>query len=75
MGRHVLEFIGCAHFAQVVKHFLAEGSKFVLVSVESWYHQGVYGLVNNLGSLVVRLLFQPLEESAFTAFSRHVAGV
>ncbi|CAD7705263.1 unnamed protein product [Ostreobium quekettii] len=57
-------------FQAVVKHFLAEGSKFVLVSVESWYHQGVYGLVNNLGSLVVRLLFQPLEESAFTAFSR-----
>ena len=32
--------------------------------------QGVYGLVTNLGSLVVRLLFQPFEEAAFLAFSR-----
>lgn len=31
--------------------------------------QGVYGLVSNLGSLVVRTLFQPLEEAAFAAFS------
>ena len=32
--------------------------------------QGVYGLVVNLGSLVVRTLFQPFEEAAFLAFSR-----
>ena len=36
--------------------------------------QGVYGLVTNLGSLVVRLLFQPFEEAAFLAFSRCAAG-
>lgn len=33
----------------------------------------MYGLVANLGSLVVRLLFTPVEEAAFTAFSRRVA--
>jgi hypothetical protein len=32
--------------------------------------QGVFGLVNNLGSLVVRLIFAPFEDAAFTAFSR-----
>lgn len=32
--------------------------------------QGVYGLVANLGSLVVRTLFQPFEEAAFAAFSK-----
>jgi oligosaccharide translocation protein RFT1 len=32
------------------------------------------GLVTNLGSLVVRTLFQPLEEVAFAAFSRYAAG-
>ncbi len=32
--------------------------------------QGVYGLVANLGSLVVRTLFAPLEELAFAVFSR-----
>jgi len=31
--------------------------------------QGVYGLVSNLGSLIARLLFQPVEESCFAEFS------
>ncbi len=37
---------------------LAEGSKLVMVALQSAYSQGVYGLVTNLGSLVVRMLFQ-----------------
>lgn len=40
----------------------------------SWFTnicvQGVVGLVGNLGSLVVRTLFAPVEEVAFNAFSR-----
>ena len=32
--------------------------------------QGVYDVVNNLGSLVVRFLFQPIEESGNVFFSR-----
>ncbi len=56
--------------AQMEKQILAEGSKVVLVAVQSQYNQGVYGLVGNLGSLLVRTLFQPLEEIAFAAFSR-----
>jgi oligosaccharide translocation protein RFT1 len=55
---------------QAEKLLLAEGSKLALVALESSYNQGVYGLVANLGSLVVRLLFTPVEEAAFTAFSR-----
>jgi len=37
--------------------------------------QGVYGLVQNLGSLVARMLLQPLEEAAFMEFSLAFAGV
>lgn len=33
----------------------------------------MYGLVSNLGSLVVRTLFTPLEEAAFASFSRSAA--
>lgn len=55
---------------QIEKQVLAEGSKMVLVVVQTQYNQGVYGLVGNLGSLVVRMLFQPLEEIAFATFSR-----
>jgi oligosaccharide translocation protein RFT1 len=55
---------------QAEKLLLAEGSKLALVAVESSYNQGVYGLVSNLGSLVVRIVFQPFEEVAFATFSR-----
>ena len=40
----------------------------VMAMGQSAYDQGVYGLVSSLGSLVVRTLFQPVEEAAFTAF-------
>lgn len=40
------------------KLLLAEGSKMVMVAFQSSYYQGVYGLVSNLGSLVVRTIFQ-----------------
>ena len=51
------------------KFFLAEGSKLVMAAVQSDYDQGILGLVTNLGSLVVRMVFQPVEEAAFLAFS------
>jgi oligosaccharide translocation protein RFT1 len=54
---------------------LAEGSKVVLVAVESSRVAGEYALVSNLGSLLVRTLLQPLEDVAFTAFSRWVVVV
>jgi len=53
---------------------LAEGSKLVLVATQSAAQQGVYGLASNLGSLVVRTVFQPLEEAAFLAFARPGGG-
>ena len=49
---------------------LTEGEKAVMVSFQfSLDQQGVYGLVQNLGSLVARLLFAPLEEASATEFS------
>jgi len=68
---HLVRMCGGFSLQAVEKLVLAEGSKLVMAAVESSYNQGVYGMVSNLGSLVVRLVFQPLEEGAFTAF---VAG-
>lgn len=65
----VLKTAGIFGLQAFQKHFLAEGEKMVLVAVESSYNQGVYGLVNNLGSLVARLVFQPIEEAAFASFT------
>ncbi|KAK9822173.1 hypothetical protein WJX81_005195 [Elliptochloris bilobata] len=62
----------CASFSvqAAEKLVLAEGSKLVLVATQSAADQGAYGLASNLGSLVVRTVFQPFEEAAFLAFSR-----
>ncbi|GBF96551.1 hypothetical protein Rsub_09134 [Raphidocelis subcapitata] len=68
--RQTLRLSGVFAIQAAEKLVLSEGSKLALVAVESGYNQGVYGLVANLGSLVVRLLLQPFEEAAFAAFSR-----
>ncbi|DBB08106.1 TPA: hypothetical protein ACH3X3_008301 [Trebouxia sp. C0006] len=56
---------------QAIVHLAqTEGSRMVMALCQSSYNQGVYGLVTNLGSLVVRTIFFPVEEAAFRAFSR-----
>eukprot|EP01083_Nonionella_stella_P282874 962689_1 len=53
-----------------VKFALTEGEKYIMVFINrSTSDQGVYSLVQNLGSLILRFFFQPLEESANAEFS------
>lgn len=53
---------------------LTEGERYVmtLVNLLSFSEQGVFDVVNNLGSLAARFLFRPIEESAYFYFSQLV---
>ena len=52
-----------------VKLVFASGEKFVLMLLGTSSEAGVFGLVSGLGSLFVRCVLQPFEESVFVDFS------
>ncbi|KAI7856262.1 Rft protein-domain-containing protein [Circinella umbellata] len=54
----------------LLKHVLTEGDKMLISVLSTDDNQGVYAFVVNYGSLIVRILFQPLEEASRTFFSK-----
>jgi len=55
----------------VLASILIEGEKMVLIAIGiSTKIRGSYSLVSNLGSLVVRIIFLPLEETAYVEFCK-----
>lgn len=70
----LVSLTGHLQLQSLEKLALTEGEKFVLVSLNSDLDaQGVYGLIQNLGSLAARIVFQPVEEAAFMEFSLQFA--
>lgn len=58
-------------FQQIWKLVLAEGEKMVMVTLATdASDQAVYALVFNLGSLIARFVFLPIEETAFAVFGK-----
>lgn len=53
-----------------VKHILTQGDTFLVSILSDPKSQGVYALANNYGSLLARLVFQPIEESSRNYFSK-----
>ncbi|KAF9923427.1 Oligosaccharide translocation protein rft1 [Linnemannia zychae] len=59
----------------LLKHILTEGDKMMMAKFTNEASQGVYAFVVNYGSLVARILFQPLEETSRTLFSRLLSDI
>lgn len=58
-----------------LKQLLTEGERYVMTffKVITLSEQGIYDVVNNLGSLAARLVFKPIEDSGYTLFSQTVS--
>lgn len=56
------------------KYFLSQGDLFIISSFSSLKDQGVYSVISNYGSLVLRLIMQPIEEASLQFFSREING-
>ncbi|KAI0373126.1 Rft-1-domain-containing protein [Pilatotrama ljubarskyi] len=54
----------------VIKHFLTEGDKFLVSRLSPLADQGGYAVAANYGSLIARIVFQPIEETARVFFSK-----
>ncbi|RLV95530.1 Oligosaccharide translocation protein RFT1 [Spathaspora sp. JA1] len=58
-------------FIQMIfKQLLTEGDKLLINYLFNVSQQGVYAVISNYGSIIARLLFQPLEESTRLLFSK-----
>ncbi|KAJ7273072.1 Rft protein-domain-containing protein [Mycena rebaudengoi] len=57
----------------LIKHFLTEGDKLVLGWFSPLRDQGGYAIAVNYGSLIARILFQPIEETSRISFSKMLA--
>ncbi|KAF9269362.1 Rft-1-domain-containing protein [Marasmius fiardii PR-910] len=59
----------------LVKHFLTEGDKFILSWFSPLEDQGGYAVAVNYGSLIARIVFQPIEETLRMYFSKTLSHV
>lgn len=71
--RPTMRLAGSMMAQSVVKHLLTQGDTFLISLLSTPDIQGVYALANNYGGLLARLLFQPVEESSRSYFSRLLA--
>jgi oligosaccharide translocation protein RFT1 len=67
---NTLVLVGNFSWQSIEKLLLQEGEKIVLKVTDTLVNQGVFSVISNLGSLVARFFFQPVEEISFTVFSK-----
>ncbi|KAM7222951.1 oligosaccharide translocation protein RFT1 [Rhypophila decipiens] len=58
----------------IVKQILTQGDTLMVSILSTPTAQGIYALANNYGGLIARLVFQPIEESSRSYFSKLLAS-
>jgi oligosaccharide translocation protein RFT1 len=61
-----------AYYTQsILKQILTEGEKYLITafSLLSFSESGIYDLVNNLGSMIARFIFLPIEDASYIYFT------
>ncbi|PWW75859.1 Rft-1-domain-containing protein [Tuber magnatum] len=53
-----------------LKHLLTQGDSLLITYFTTNHAQGIYALSSNYGSLIARMLFQPIEESSRNLFAK-----
>lgn len=69
-----ISIAGSMLLQSVVKHVLTQGDTFLISLLSDITVQGTYAVANGYGGLLARLLFQPIEESSRSYFSRLLAA-
>ncbi|GMG20068.1 unnamed protein product [Ambrosiozyma monospora] len=58
-----LSYFKSIYLQLIFKNFLTQGDQIIINSTLGLTSQGYYSIISNYGSLIVRLIFQPIEES------------
>ncbi|KAI1495972.1 Rft-1-domain-containing protein [Biscogniauxia marginata] len=69
-SRPTLQLASSLMSQSFAKHILTQGDTFLVSILSDPGSQGIYALANNYGSLLARLVFQPIEESSRNYFSK-----
>ncbi|KAJ9117601.1 hypothetical protein QFC22_004451 [Naganishia vaughanmartiniae] len=69
---HHLTLLGALLGQSTIKHFLTEADRIVVAWASPLEDQGGYAVASNYASLVARIVFQPVEESARLYFAREI---
>lgn len=69
---HHVTLLGTLLGQSTIKHFLTEADRIVVAWASPLEDQGGYAVASNYASLVARIVFQPVEESARLYFAREV---
>jgi len=71
---HLLSLSVTLYIQSFVKYLLSQGDKIILNILCNSTTQGVYAFVMNYGSLILRIVFQPLEETCRIYFSKELVS-